>query len=75
MGDETRKDTHREREEHEPREIIEGSSIEVHENEHHEHLSSHMEERSCDRYTKDGYLLFEKNVKQEHHQEGDNRTT
>jgi len=70
MHDEARERTHREREEHKPREIIEGPSIEVHEDEHHEELSSHMEKRTCDRYAKDGYLLFEDDMKDEHDEEG-----
>ena len=70
MHDEARESAHREREEHEPREIIEGPSIEVHENEHHQELGGHMKERTCDRYTKDGYLLFEEDMKDEHDEEG-----
>ena len=69
MGDETRKDTHREGQEHQRRKVIEGSSIEVHEDEHHKKLAGHMEEGTA--YGKGIYgdLLFEGLMKDEHDDE------
>ena len=69
MHDEACESTHWEREEHEPREIIEGPSIEVHENEHHEELAGHVEERTT--YGKGIYgdLRFEGLMKNEHYDE------